>query len=141
MMNLNATCHCGAVDISLAHKPEFINDCNCSLCSKTGGLWGYYNPSDVKVLGQTQAYRRTDSSSPVVEIRFCQKCGVTTHWQLTENYKRTSNTLEKMGVNMRLFDESNLTGIELRFPDGKNWFGESEYGYRKQPVIIGDETP
>ncbi len=28
-----------------------------------------------------------------------------------------------MGVNMRLADESDLAGVELRFPDGRAWAG------------------
>jgi len=41
-----------------------------------------------------------------------------------------------MGVNMRLFDEDKLSGVELRFPDGKNWSGQGEYTYRKRAVIL-----
>lgn len=44
---------------------------------------------------------------------------------------------DTMGVNMRLFDEVDLKGIEVRFPDGKNWFGAVEYGYRKDAVGLG----
>ena len=68
-------------------------------------------------------------------------CGVrpweSTHWKLTPEYKRTMDNSDTMGVNMRLFDEVDLKGIEVRFPDGKNWFGAVEYGYRKDAVGLG----
>lgn len=60
-----------------------------------------------------------------------------THWKLTPEYKRTMDNSDTMGVNMRLFDEVDLKGIEVRFPDGKNWFGAVEYGYRKDAVVLG----
>jgi hypothetical protein len=42
-----------------------------------------------------------------------------------------------MGLSMRLFDSDDLEGVELRFPDGKNWFGKTEFGFRRPSVILG----
>jgi hypothetical protein len=42
-----------------------------------------------------------------------------------------------MGVNMRLADESDLAGIELRYPDGQAWSGEGAFGYFSRARIIG----
>lgn len=130
-------CHCGNVRVIVSHQPEFIHDCNCSLCSKSGGVWGYFDPADVEVKGVTEAYSRNDYSQPAVEVHFCMKCGSTTHWILTEQHVADTQSNDQMGVNMRLFEASYLEGIELRFPDGKNWFGESEFGFRRPSVILG----
>ena len=127
---LDTTCHCGSVDVSIQHKPDFINDCNCSLCSKAGGLWGYYNLTEVKISGPTHSYSRIDYPNPAVEIHFCPLCGSTTHWVLTEDYKLRSGVSDRMGVNMRLFVEGDLAGVEVRFPDGKAWDGQGDYGPR-----------
>ncbi|MCW3848585.1 hypothetical protein OF829_15220 [Sphingomonas sp. LB-2] len=43
----------------------------------------------------------------------------------------------RMGVNMWLADESDLAGIELRFPDGKAWAGEGAFGYVREGRIRG----
>jgi hypothetical protein len=135
-----ASCHCHAVKIVLNHKPDFINDCNCSLCSKAEAIWGYYHPRDVQISGETGSFTRVGLPNPAVEIHFCKGCQTTTHWVLTETYKQGSGVTDTMGVNMHLFDESELQGVELRFPDGKAWFGEGEYGYRKKPVIIRSKS-
>jgi hypothetical protein len=45
-----------------------------------------------------------------------------------------------MGVNMRLADERDLAGIELRYPDGQAWSGEGDFGYVREPRIIGRTT-
>ena len=45
-----------------------------------------------------------------------------------------------MGVNMRLADERDLAGLELRYPDGQAWSGEGEFGYVRAARIIGAEN-
>ena len=42
-----------------------------------------------------------------------------------------------MGVNMRLADEKDLVGIELRYPDGRTWPGKGAFGYVQEARIIG----
>ena len=134
-----ASCHCGAVRVTIVHQPEFLQECNCSLCSKSGGIWGYFDPAQVQTAGDTGQYSRKDYPDPAVEIHFCKNCGSTTHWVLTENHIASTGSNDRMGVNMRLFDSDNLQGIELRFPDGKNWTGDTEFGYRRASVILGED--
>jgi hypothetical protein len=43
----------------------------------------------------------------------------------------------QIGVNMRLADEKDLAGIELRYPDGRVWSGSGGFGYVQDPRIIG----
>ncbi len=136
---LEAHCHCGAIGVTIAQPPDYMQDCDCSLCRKSGGVWGYFDPADVTVSGTGPGYTRRDYPEPAVEIRFCARCGATTHWILTEAFVASSGQNDRMGVNMKLFDGSDLTGVELRFPDGKNWFGEGTFGFRRAPVIIGED--
>ena len=49
---LTGSCHCGAVQIQVASKPRQLTSCNCSICRRNGGVWGYYDPSKVKVLAR-----------------------------------------------------------------------------------------
>lgn len=120
----------------LKTRPDYINECNCTLCSKSGARWGYFHPSEVDIEGATATYSREDKGNPVVQIHFCAKCGSTTHWTLTSaGVAMLGNT--RMGVNMRLADEKELAGIELRFPDGRSWSGQGEFGYVSEPRIIG----
>ena len=46
-----ATCHCGAVTVSLATQPTEVTDCNCSLCRSYGVLWVYLQLAHVTVAG------------------------------------------------------------------------------------------
>lgn len=134
---MNGQCHCGAVQICIAHKPDYLNDCNCSLCTKTGALWIYFQTAEVDVIGKTKSYMRADKTEAVVQLHFCPSCGSSTHWKLSDSY---DGEIDRMGVNMHLFDTDILTGIELRFPDGKAWNGEGEYNYARAPVNFGDNN-
>ncbi len=38
---------------------------------------------------------------------------------------------------MALADESDLSGIELRFPDGRAWPGAGAFSYVREPRVVG----
>lgn len=133
---LSLTCQCGRVRVEAAKRPEFVNECNCTLCAKSGARWAYFHPDDVGVSGATSAYRREDKPDPAAELHFCTACGATTHYVLTESaVAKFGNVM--MGVNARLADEQDLAGIELRFPDGRGWPGEGPFSYVRESVRFG----
>ncbi len=133
---LTLTCLCARVRIEVARRPDFINACNCTLCRKSGARWSYLPPSDVSIDGETSIYRREDKEDPAAEVHFCGRCGSTTHFTLTESaVSRFGNV--QAGVNMSLADESDLAGIELRYPDGRAWSGGADVGYVREPRTIG----
>jgi hypothetical protein len=131
---MNASCHCGTVRVELAHKPDFINLCDCSLCLKSGGAWGYFTRSQVRIDGQTHGYQRADYKTPAVEIQFCPTCGTTTHWTLTEHLDE-----DRVGVNMRIFEPAELIDIETRTLDGRNWFGDGDAVHRRAVGKLGKD--
>ena len=129
-------CLCGEVRVTTARKPDFVHACNCDLCRKSGARWGYYDPAEVQVSGVSGRYRRADKADPGAELHFCQQCGATTHFRLTEAaVAKHGDTM--MGVNMALVPESELAGIELRYPDGRGWSGEGEFGYVRHSRVLG----
>ena len=133
---MTLTCFCKAVCLTTVGRPEFVHACNCDLCRKSGARWGYFGPAEVTMRGTTATYRRTDKPEPGVDVHFCPACGSTTHFRLTEAAVRKHGDL-MMGVNMGLADEADLAGIELRYPDGKNWSGEGEFEYVRDSRILG----
>lgn len=130
------SCLCGQIRVETAKQPDFIHECNCTLCSKSGARWGYFHPSEVSVEGAAQGYSRDDKDDPAALLQFCARCGATTHFVLTASaVAKHGNSL--MGVNMRLADEGDLAGVELRYPDGRAWAGEGGFGYVQEARIIG----
>lgn len=134
--NLTATCHCGAVRVEVATVPAFINACNCGWCGKLGAWWGYYAPAEVHVTGTTSAYVRNDKAEPAAEGHFCPRCGTTTHWQRPAAFAAKHGGADMAGVNMRLFDREGLRGVQLLYPDGKNWDGIGQWGFVKEAEIL-----
>jgi hypothetical protein len=133
---IELSCLCGRIRVKTDKQPDFIHECNCTLCGKTGGRWGYFHPSEVSVEGTATGYCREDKDDPAAQIHFCMKCGSTTHFTLTPNaVSKFGNTV--MGVNMWLADERCLAGIELRYPDGQAWPGAGDFGYVREARILG----
>ncbi len=133
---MTLSCLCGQVHVTVERQPDYINECNCTLCGKAGARWGYFPPSEVSLDGSTRGYRRADKEDPNAEVHFCPECGSTTHFVLTERaVSKFGNTL--MGVNMRLADGRDLSGVEVRYPDGRAWSGVGGFDYIREPRIIG----
>lgn len=45
------------------------------------------------------------------------------------------------GSNRRLFDPDELAGVEVRFPNRKEWSSEGPYEYRRAALMIGTDGP
>ena len=46
---VQASCHCGAVELDLSEAPSEVTDCICSVCRRYGVLWAYYSPRQVEI--------------------------------------------------------------------------------------------
>lgn len=106
---VEGTCHCGAVRIEVEHAPTELTSCNCSVCRRTGGLWCYFAPAQVRVTGPTVTYRWGDKT---LDLHHCGTCGCTTHWTPIDP------TYQRMGVNARLMDPAIVAAARIRHLDG-----------------------
>jgi hypothetical protein len=108
-----ATCHCGAVRLTVARAPRSLTACNCSLCRRLGVRWAYYTSSSVQVeapLGGLATYawgRRTRL------YHRCKACGCTTHYTFRNRRKR-----EPVAVNANLFEPPLVAKARVRLMDG-----------------------
>ncbi|MEO1188881.1 MAG: aldehyde-activating protein [Pseudomonadota bacterium] len=135
---MTANCLCGAVSVTIASQPEFIHDCNCSLCRKSGGAWGYFPSAMVTTTGDTVSFLRRDKENAAAELQSCAHCGTTTHWIFSQSFKEQNEAVDLMGVNMRIFNPDDLQGVEVRFPNGDDWSGEGPFEYRRKAMTISD---
>lgn len=104
-MSVHGSCHCGNVQIEVPSRPEWVADCNCSLCRRTAWRVAYFQPEQVTITGETTAYVWGDRT---IGIHHCPICGCGTHWQtLGEDFG-------KMGVNARLLDDFDESAVEVR---------------------------
>ncbi len=127
---IEGRCICGGVTVELPRAPEYLNACNCRLCQRSGGIWGYFPRDEVTIRGETRRFVRSDLDEAYLANLFCPTCGNAAAWiALDSGYPR-------MGVNMRLFEPDALRGIETRFPDGLGWAKEAE-----GPAFVHEPAP
>lgn len=131
---MKGSCHCGAVQVSIARAPDYLNRCNCSLCTKLGALWGYFTPREVTVSGRPRTYLRADVEVPSLAFSFCGDCGATVQWTSLEPDP------DQTAINMRLFEPEELAGIEVRYGNRRD-FPDGERRYYRPPTTFERAVP
>ncbi len=38
---IKGNCHCGAISFELDDRPEWLTQCNCSICRRLGTVWAH----------------------------------------------------------------------------------------------------
>jgi hypothetical protein len=109
------SCHCGAVQLTLAHAPGEVAECNCSLCTKTGFRGVYYTAGEVTVTGPLSGYVRADMDPACLTNWFCPSCGTNTHWTGLGDYA------DRVGVNAGTLDPTLVAGLPVKQVDGASW--------------------
>jgi hypothetical protein len=113
---LTGTCHCGAVRIEVPRKPRRLTSCNCSICRRLAGLWGYYDRSKVRIVARKAALASYCWGDRYLRLFRCARCGCVTHWLPISRAQR------RMGVNFRNFDPSVIESTRIRRLDGaRTW--------------------
>lgn len=131
-MTLIASCHCGATKIELPHLPESAGECNCTFCSRTGAVWGYYKPGELAIVSDTSG-KFYSASGNGNEHHFCANCGLQT-WGVSPDWGSLYNadgtpkngdanampTTQIFAVNLRLIDDFDWSSIAIEKLDGRN---------------------
>jgi hypothetical protein len=119
------------VTVTVPRKPEYLNSCDCTLCFRLGTLWGYFDPAEVDVTGETRPFLR-DDIEVWLQTNFCPTCSAVVSWTALRDLDRP-----RMGVNMRLFDPADLLGLPVRFVNGR----EDSDDLSRRPLPRRAEVP
>ena len=112
MSMIKATCHCGASRVTATELPEFLLDCNCSLCRRYKPLWAYYEGSQVKI----------ESEAPLlvyawgekrINFHFCPSCHCLLH-----NSSEAKEGQKRIGINTRMASPESINTVRVRKFDG-----------------------
>jgi hypothetical protein len=109
---IKAVCHCGSVNIELAHAPTVVVECNCSLCRSYGVIWTYCDVADLAFSATPLATDTYAWNGKTVTFHRCSDCGCVTHW-VPRSAQRTMR-----GVNARLLPSDVFAAARLRHKDG-----------------------
>jgi hypothetical protein len=80
-----ASCHCGALHLTVLGEPDWVNVCHCQACQRRTGAvihsGAYFRRSGVTVRGETRTYGRDADSGYAIGFRFCPTCGSNVYWE------------------------------------------------------------
>ena len=110
---VEGSCHCGTITFTVTGIPEWLTDCNCSICRRIGALWAHFPLDAVTVdapKDETIAYLQGDKT---LVTHSCKNCGCTTHWLPVDPAE-----FNRMAVNFRMCDPAVTSGISIRRFDG-----------------------
>ena len=107
-------CHCGAVRFEV-EAPEhlIVQDCNCSICGKSGYLHLIVPQANFKLTQGQSALTTYSFGTHVARHLFCRTCGIKSF------YIPRSNP-DGVDVNARCLDNTDLNMTIEPF-DGRHW--------------------
>ena len=113
-MVYSGSCHCGAVkfEVESPEDPE-IENCNCSICTKSGYLHLIVPEKDFRLLEGESEMTSYSFNSGVAKHYFCKTCGIKPF------YIPRSNP-DGVDVNVNCLNEPPAKMKIVDF-DGRNW--------------------
>ncbi|MEZ4364825.1 MAG: GFA family protein [Kofleriaceae bacterium] len=106
-------CHCGAVRYRVTFELGKVIDCNCSMCSKRGGLLAFAPASAFELErgdGELTSYR---FNTHKIEHLFCKTCGIASF------SRGTGADGPTVAINARCLDGVEVDALERMPYDGK----------------------
>ena len=113
---LRATCHCGAVEISVTLSDGLgsVRRCDCSFCAKRGAAAVTAPLNGVRILRGADNLTLYQWNTGTAKHYFCKTCGIYTH------HRRRSNPNE-YGVNVACLEGINPRDLgDIPWSDGIN---------------------
>ncbi|MGV8997787.1 MAG: GFA family protein [Parvibaculaceae bacterium] len=108
-------CHCGAVQFEVETPHDVVvDDCNCSICAKTGFLHLIVPASRFRILSGGDHLITYTFNTGVAQHLFCKACGVKPF------YVPRSNP-DGWSVNFRCLNRGEFGEVDIRPFDGQNW--------------------
>jgi hypothetical protein len=121
-MTVIASCHCGGTLIELPTPPTEATRCTCTYCTKSGGLWAYYEVDGPRIVKEEHGAIYSPTT-PLHEHHFCTRCGCTTYGTSPDYSLEDTEIPEKrkFAVNVKLLDDYGLyRSLPVTEIDGRN---------------------
>ena len=108
-------CHCGRVRFEVEAPAALeVQECNCSICGKSGYLHLIVPKSRFKLLQGAEFLSTYTFNTGVAQHLFCKVCGIKSF------YIPRSNP-DGFSVNARCLDPQTIASIKITQFDGQNW--------------------
>ena len=108
-------CHCGAVAFEVLAPDDIeVEDCNCSICAKTGFLHLIVPKDRFRLMRGEEALTTYEFNTKTAKHLFCRVCGV-------KSFYVPRSHPDGYSVNARCLDSTAIRLIQSRTFDGRNW--------------------
>jgi hypothetical protein len=132
-MAYSASCHCGAVVLTMTRRPKQMTQCNCSICRRYGALWAYFQRKSIVVTAAAENIESYSWGEQHLDFFRCARCGCVTHY-----FRRQPQLdgADMAAVNLRNIDRPELVmAIPIRLLDGaSSW---KVLGRMVHPHLLG----
>lgn len=108
-------CHCGRVRFEVRAPARIqVNQCNCSICSKTGYLHMVVPKERFTLLSGEDVLTTYTFNTGKARHLFCAVCGI-------KSFYVPRSHPEGYSVNARCLDEGTVEAMTVGQTDGRNW--------------------
>jgi hypothetical protein len=120
-MSLKGRCHCGATQFEVETPPRDVTSCNCSFCSKRGGLWAYYTPKTFRLLTARDRVSTYQWGHYAGQHHHCAICGCGTYSEFPDfSSGKPDFDNPRVSVNARLFEDFELAAVPMKYINGRD---------------------
>jgi hypothetical protein len=109
---MRAACHCTAVRFEVAELPDWVLDCNCTLCRRYGAIWAYPKADAVNFVQGADATDTYVWGDEMLAFHRCRHCGCVTHMTALD-----ADPPRVYGVNVRMIPTLDPRSVRLRQKD------------------------
>lgn len=118
-MNQNIThtggCHCGAVRYEVDAPVDIeVDECNCSICSRSGYLHLIVPKSHFRLLQGKDNLSTYTFDTHEAKHLFCKTCGI-------KSFYIPRSHPDGISINARCLEEGTVKSMKITPFDGKNW--------------------
>jgi len=115
-MQYRGSCHCGKVAYQVEGEIQEAFSCNCSLCSRRGGLLWFAPRDHFKLLSGQDDLTSYTFNKHVIQHQFCKHCGVQS-FALGQNQRG-----DKMAaINIRCLENFEFDKVPVKHIDGRSF--------------------
>ena len=115
MITHRGGCHCGRVCFEVDAPAELtIDDCNCSMCTRTAYLHLIVSADRFRITQGREALSLYTFNTGTAKHYFCSVCGI-------KPFYVPRSHPDGWSVNARCIDEGTVTSMKINRIDGRNW--------------------
>jgi centromere protein V len=115
MITHKGGCHCGRVRFEVdAPATLVVDDCNCSMCYRTGYLHLIVTKDRFRIVQGEEALVTYTFNTRTARHLFCGTCGI-------KPFYVPRSHPDGWSVNVRCIDAGTVKGMKVNAVDGKNW--------------------